>query len=131
MDSRPDQHPVCIPAHGIPATAWHHCLFPAKHQGMNIKASTIFCFRRYLVEANCRDFCQHDKGEMANARITASIPTPPISGRSKGVSRKFLKFEYILQIYAIISTLGVHQKKMIPAGSLSNQLGSAMVSLGD
>ena len=78
---------------------------------MNIKASTIFCFRRYLVEANCRDFRQHDKGEMANARITASIPTPPISGRSKGVSRKFLKFEYILQIYAIISTLGVHQKK--------------------
>ncbi len=40
---------------------------------MNIKASTIFCFRRYLVEANCRDFRQHDKGEMANARITASI----------------------------------------------------------
>ena len=36
-------------------------------------ASTIFCFRRYLVEANCRDFRQHDKGEMANARITASI----------------------------------------------------------
>ena len=37
MDSRPDQHPVCVPAHGIPAPAWHRCLFPAKYQGMNMK----------------------------------------------------------------------------------------------
>ena len=40
---------------------------------MQIFLAYVFCFRRYLVEANCRDFRQHDKGEMANARITASI----------------------------------------------------------
>lgn len=28
-----DKHPVCVPIDGLPAPAWHRCLFLAKYQG--------------------------------------------------------------------------------------------------
>ena len=49
-NSRPDQHPVCVPAHGIPAPAWHRCLFPAKYQGMSIFHRVLhLCFNDYFI----------------------------------------------------------------------------------